>query len=219
MTTFGTQCTRRRRNFRGYAYPTFKYLIKGLKGREGNGRERGGKGKWYPHFLGESYCHGTRSLLCSAFSWMRIFTFAAHEKWRQQTQSMAQWSRMSALLLGIENSPVLIQSAARSHVFIDVMMTAVGVVWSACQALHNKSWRTNVTVSETAVNYISRYWHSLSRGSSVASAYDCGAGGVWLNTAKDRKGPQRTAKEHYTGPQRIGNHEKTARLATILFNF
>jgi len=34
-------------------------------------------------------------------------------------------------------------------------------------------------------------------------------------TAKD---PQRTAKEHYTGPQRIGNHEKTARLATILFN-
>ena len=33
------------------------------------------------------------------------------------------------------------------------------------------------------------------------------------------KDPQRTAKEHYTGPQRIGNHEKTARLATILFNF
>ena len=45
---------------------------------------------------------------------------------------------------------------------------------------------------------------------------------VWLNTAKDRKGPtkdpQRTAKEHYTGPQRIGNHERTARLVTILFN-
>ena len=37
-------------------------------------------------------------------------------------------------------------------------------------------------------------------------------------TAKDHKGPQRTAKEHYTGPQRIGNHERTARLATILFN-
>ena len=36
---------------------------------------------------------------------------------------------------------------------------------------------------------------------------------------KYRKGPQRTAKEHYTGPQRIGNHERTARLATILFNF
>ena len=35
---------------------------------------------------------------------------------------------------------------------------------------------------------------------------------------KYRKGPQRTAKEHYTGPQRIGNHERTARLATILFN-
>jgi len=34
-------------------------------------------------------------------------------------------------------------------------------------------------------------------------------------TAKD---PQRTAKEQYTGPQRIGNHERTARLATILFN-
>ena len=32
---------------------------------------------------------------------------------------------------------------------------------------------------------------------------------VWLNTTK----------EHYTGPQRIGNHEKTARLATILCNF
>jgi len=30
--------------------------------------------------------------------------------------------------------------------------------------------------------------------------------------------PQRTTKEHKTGPQRIGNHEKTARLATILFN-
>ena len=41
-------------------------------------------------------------------------------------------------------------------------------------------------------------------------------------TAKDHEGPtkdpQRTAKEHYTGPQRIGNHERTARLATILFN-
>jgi len=36
---------------------------------------------------------------------------------------------------------------------------------------------------------------------------------------KYRKGPQRTAKEHYTGPQRIVNHERTARLATILFNF
>ena len=36
---------------------------------------------------------------------------------------------------------------------------------------------------------------------------------------KYRKGAQRTAKEHYTGPQRIDNHEKTARLATILFNF
>jgi len=35
---------------------------------------------------------------------------------------------------------------------------------------------------------------------------------------KYRKGPQRTAKEQYTGPQRIGNHERTARLATILFN-
>ena len=35
---------------------------------------------------------------------------------------------------------------------------------------------------------------------------------------KYRKGPQRTAKEHYTGPQRIGNHERTTRLATILFN-
>ena len=35
---------------------------------------------------------------------------------------------------------------------------------------------------------------------------------------KYRKGPQRTAKEHYTGPQRIDNHERTARLATILFN-
>ena len=34
-------------------------------------------------------------------------------------------------------------------------------------------------------------------------------------TAKD---PQKTAKEQYTGPQRIGNHERTARLATILFN-
>jgi len=33
---------------------------------------------------------------------------------------------------------------------------------------------------------------------------------------KYRKGP---TKEHKTGPQRIGNHEKTARLATILFNF
>ena len=33
------------------------------------------------------------------------------------------------------------------------------------------------------------------------------------------KDPQRTAKQHYTGPQRIGNHEKTAKLATILFNF
>ena len=46
-----------------------------------------------------------------------------------------------------------------------------------------------------------------------------------INTGmtKYRKGPtkdlQRTAKEHYTGPQRIGNHEKTARLATFLFNF
>jgi len=38
-------------------------------------------------------------------------------------------------------------------------------------------------------------------------------------TTKDHKGPQRTAKEHYTGPQRIGNHERTARLATILFDF
>jgi len=38
-------------------------------------------------------------------------------------------------------------------------------------------------------------------------------------TTKDHKGPQRTAKEHYTGPQRIGNHERTARLATSLFNF
>jgi len=40
--------------------------------------------------------------------------------------------------------------------------------------------------------------------------------------AKDHKGPtkdpQTTAKEHYTGPQRIGNHERTARLATILFD-
>jgi len=35
---------------------------------------------------------------------------------------------------------------------------------------------------------------------------------------KYRKGPQRTAKEHYTGPQRIGNYERTAKLATILFN-
>jgi len=33
------------------------------------------------------------------------------------------------------------------------------------------------------------------------------------------KDPQSTAKEHYTGPQRIGNHERTAKLATILFNF
>ena len=32
------------------------------------------------------------------------------------------------------------------------------------------------------------------------------------------KDPQRTAKEHYTGPQRIGIHDRTARLATILFN-
>jgi len=46
-----------------------------------------------------------------------------------------------------------------------------------------------------------------------------------INTGmtKYRKGPtkdlQRTTKEHYTGPQRIGNHEKTARLATFLFNF
>jgi len=32
---------------------------------------------------------------------------------------------------------------------------------------------------------------------------------------KYRKGP---TKEHYTGPQRISNHERTARLATILFN-
>jgi len=38
---------------------------------------------------------------------------------------------------------------------------------------------------------------------------------VWLNTAKDHKGPQRThkgpqktTKEHYTGPQRIGNTAK-----------
>ena len=35
-----------------------------------------------------------------------------------------------------------------------------------------------------------------------------GMTGVWRNTAK----------EHYTGPQSIGNNEKTARLATILFN-
>jgi len=27
---------------------------------------------------------------------------------------------------------------------------------------------------------------------------------------KYRKGPQRTTKEHYTGPQRTGNREKTA---------
>jgi len=32
------------------------------------------------------------------------------------------------------------------------------------------------------------------------------------------KDPQRTAKEHYTGPQSIGNHKRTARLTTILFN-
>jgi len=32
---------------------------------------------------------------------------------------------------------------------------------------------------------------------------------------KYRKGPQRTTEEHYTGPQRIGNHEKTAKLTTI----
>jgi len=42
-------------------------------------------------------------------------------------------------------------------------------------------------------------------------------------TAKDpqktAKDPQRTEKEHYTGPQRIGNHKRTARLATILFDF
>ena len=31
--------------------------------------------------------------------------------------------------------------------------------------------------------------------------------------------PQRTTKEHTTGPQRIGNHEKTARLATIWWIF
>ena len=37
-----------------------------------------------------------------------------------------------------------------------------------------------------------------------------------LGMTKYRKGP---TKEHHTGPQRIGNHEKTARLATILFNF
>ena len=40
--------------------------------------------------------------------------------------------------------------------------------------------------------------------------YDKGA----QRTAKD----PRTAKKHYTGPQRIGNHEKTARLATVLFS-
>ena len=33
---------------------------------------------------------------------------------------------------------------------------------------------------------------------------------------KYSKGPQRTTREHYTGPQGIGNHEKTARLRTIL---
>ena len=38
-----------------------------------------------------------------------------------------------------------------------------------------------------------------------------------LGMTKYRKGAQRTAKEHHTGPQRIGNHEKTARLATILY--
>ena len=32
---------------------------------------------------------------------------------------------------------------------------------------------------------------------------------------KYHKGPQRTTEEHYTGPQRIGNHEKTAKLTTI----
>ena len=31
--------------------------------------------------------------------------------------------------------------------------------------------------------------------------------------------PQRTTKEHYTGPQRISNHGITARLTTILCNF
>ena len=40
---------------------------------------------------------------------------------------------------------------------------------------------------------------------------------------KYRKGPQKThkgpTKEHYTGPQRIGNHEKTVILTTILCNF
>ena len=56
----------------------------------------------------------------------------------------------------------------------------------------------------------------------INRAYPGQAERVWLNTAKDHKGPtkdpQRTAKEHYTGPQRIGNHERTARLATISFN-
>ena len=38
---------------------------------------------------------------------------------------------------------------------------------------------------------------------------------------RTHKGPQRTTKEHYTRPQRIGNHEKTARLAKIscIFSF
>ena len=39
---------------------------------------------------------------------------------------------------------------------------------------------------------------------------------VHRGMTKYRKGP---TKEHYTGPLRIGNHEKTARLATILWNF
>jgi len=37
-----------------------------------------------------------------------------------------------------------------------------------------------------------------------------------MGMTKYRKGP---TKEHYTGPQRIGNHEKAARLATVLCNF
>jgi len=47
----------------------------------------------------------------------------------------------------------------------------------------------------------------------------CAISGMTKYHKGPTKDPQRTAKEHYTGPQRIGNHDRTARLATIVFNF
>jgi len=67
-------------------------------------------------------------------------------------------------------------------------------------------------ISAFPIDFVGRPYNTLTLPCERVMSVD---GLSCMGMTKYRQGP---TKEHYTGPHRIGNHEKAARLATVLCN-